>query len=205
MNQSYPLDWPVGYKRTTSPVRSKFGPITLDKAVKNLVDEVQRLIYGRAIYERSSTSVIISSNIPLRADGFPRADYSRRSVGDTGVAVYFKMHGQHQVLCCDAFDSVEQNIQALYKSIEAMRAIERYGVSDFIDRAFVGFKALQPAERQWWQVLEVTLPTTSEVVKHAFWSLSKIHHPDAGGDNDKWLELQKAYEQAVDELKKQGR
>jgi len=201
--QKYPLDWPVGYPRTQSPQRSRFENPTLDKSVKNLVDEVSRLLYGR-VHSRADVDVVISSNIPLRNDGFPRADYMKSAIKDKGVAVYFKKEDTDIVICCDKWDTVESNMHAVYKTIEAMRSIERWGVSDFIQRSFTGFKALPagPEPRKWWEVFDLascpdaTL-SSKNIVDLKYKSLVKIRHPDRqNGNSELFHELQEAYKKA---------
>jgi hypothetical protein len=43
---------------------------------------------------------------------------------------------------CDRWDSVADNVQAIRKTIEALRGIERWGTGDMVQRAFAGFVAL---------------------------------------------------------------
>ncbi|MDB5964783.1 MAG: heat shock protein DnaJ domain protein, partial [Polaromonas sp.] len=129
-DRQHPLTWPPGWKRTRSPGASKFKTDP-DKATRGLLAEIERL---------GGREVIISSNAQYRQDGMP---YARQGyIGDTGVAVYFKRKGKPQVFACDTFWRIHENIHAIAKTIEALRAIERYGASDMMERAFTGFTAL---------------------------------------------------------------
>jgi hypothetical protein len=197
--QKYPLDWPIGYPRTQSPGRSSFKNPTLDKTIKNLVDEVSRLLYGR-VYTRTDVQVVISSNIPLRNDGFPRADYMKSVIRDKGVAIYFKKGDADVVLCCDKWDTVESNLHSVYKTIEALRSVERWGVSDFIQRSFTGFKALPAPEisNQWWQVLGmISMPKAYYEAVYAYRDACKMHHPDVkGGSVEKFQQINNALGEA---------
>lgn len=47
------------------------------------------------------------------------------------------------------------------------------------------------------QVLELSWPCTQEEVKTAYRRLVRSAHPDGGGDHDRFLRLQEAYEQAM--------
>src|SRR3954471_15012084 len=117
MAEAFPLSWPVGWNRSKMQVTSRFETNTT-KALKLLTTEVHRL---------GGTSLVISTNVPLRADGQMRAD---REPVDPGVAVYFQRQGKPVVFACDKFDVVRDNLQAIARTIEAMRAIERYGASE---------------------------------------------------------------------------
>lgn len=191
--QRYPLQWPVGYPRADRPKRSAFKNPTLGKTVDLVIREVARLV---GEFYPSRMELNISSNVPLRNDGLPRADYLRSNIKDKGVAVYFKYNDKDVVMCCDKWDTVESNLHAIYLSIEALRSIDRWGVSDFIDRSFTGFKALpETTVINWREVL--CHPKTFKEAQDIYRSLAKTRHPDTiGGSSEKFHELNEAYEQA---------
>jgi hypothetical protein len=185
--QRYPLQWPIGHKRTLSPLRSKFKA-TLGRAIQNVIEEVSRLKYG-CVTDDADEDVVISSNVPLRLDGLPRATYSQ--VKDCGVAVYFNYQKKPVVLCCDKWDKVEDNMHALAKTIEYTRAQERWGVSDFIEKAFTGFQAL-PAPKAWWDVIGCQPHASWEEIQKAYRQKVKEVHPDACGSTEDFQNLQVA-------------
>jgi hypothetical protein len=195
-NQRYPLDWPQGYKRTTSRLaRPLFKQIGLGLAVQMVMGEVRKLTDGYGC--------VISSNVPLKNDGLPRADYFRSHISDPGVAVYFKLEGQDFVLCCDKFNKVEDNLKAIAITIEDMRRIERNGVSDFIKRSFTGFKALpEYTVPHFWEVLQMPFmpnptPAMWDMIQKQYRTLAKVYHPDAGGgDQEQWHKIKRAYDEA---------
>lgn len=171
--RQYPLQWPVGWKRTQIPGPSQFKT-GMDKATRGLLAEISRL-GGRL--------PVISSNAMYRQDGMP---YARQpTIEDTGVAVYFERKGRPVVFACDSYWTVHENIHAIAKTIEALRAIERYGASDMMERAFTGFTAL-PApivagmKRHWREVLlfdahgDVTAADVQTMYRHQ----AGLHHPD---------------------------
>jgi hypothetical protein len=43
---------------------------------------------------------------------------------DPGVAVYFTYKGNEVVLCCDTYERIWENVYAIGKTIENLRAIE---------------------------------------------------------------------------------
>ncbi len=199
MPQKYPLEWPTGYPRTDRPSRSQFKNPTLAASVSNILDEVGRITRDR--YHRNKDNIVISANVPLRIDGYPRADYLRSQIKDKGVAVYFKLDKNDVVMCCDKYDTIESNMHAIYKSIEALRSIDRWGVSDFINRSFTGFKALpQPTKtgEDWFTVLDFVRPPASfhpHVTEH-YRQLAKERHPDGGGTAELFQALSDAYDEA---------
>lgn len=74
------------------------------------------------------------------------------------MAVYFTHEKEPKCFACDCFDRVEDNLQAIRKTIEALRGIERWGSSEMLNRVFKGFAALpeRPEHEPWWVALGVT-------------------------------------------------
>lgn len=194
MIEAFPLDWPVGYKRTTRRIDSKFKQ-GMDAAQQFLRDEIKRL---------QAIGLIVSSNVPVRKDGGMYTDYMNRRMEDPGVAIFFRYNGKAVNMCCDQYNRVWENIYALAKTIEAIRSMERWGASEFIERAFTGFTALPASEpvkeRNIWDILELAVkPATVDPVKEAYRRLSKIHHPDVpGGSDEAFRELNNAYMMALE-------
>lgn len=124
---------------------------------------------------------------------------------DPGVAVYFvlKGKGKGMAFACDRYVYVYENIQAIAKTIEALRGIERWGASDMMERAFTGFKALTdgPSEN-WREVLgfETLELVTKRMVESRHRALVKLHHPDMGGDRLTFERVMRARESALKEL-----
>ena len=198
----YPLEWPFGWKRVpaifrrSTPFRTKEAgqmsrTVTHSVALTRLERELDRL---------PATEVTLSTNLELRLDGRPRAD-TRPT--DPGVAVYFKYKKRPTVLACDTYDTVAGNVAAIAAHIEALRRIDRYGVGT-IEQALAGYKAL-PADTAYdWRAvlgfLKGSLPAVDEVTE-AHRELAKIHHTDAGGQLEKMMQLNRARDYALDELR----
>lgn len=197
MIEAYPLHWPLGYKRTPSNQKKHAAFQTaFAKARDAAIDELKKM---------GAKNVIVSTNIPLRKDGLPYAvpfGTISRVTDDTGIAVYFSYSGETRVLCCDAFLSLDDNMQAIRKTIEALRGIERWQVSEMLNRTFTGFKALPEsteAEKNIWDVLELRVkPDNVEKVKDAYRKLAQTKHPDKPtGSHEDFTELQNAYNRAL--------
>lgn len=188
MIDAFPLQWPVGYSRTRNRQKSSFKQ-TMDGAQRFLRDEIRRM-NGRGL--------IISTNIPIRNDGGMYSVYMGRKIDDPGVAIYFKYKGKDISMCCDKYETVWENTYALGKGIEALRGMERWGVSDFIDRAFTGFTALPEARTdEWYNVLAVSQYATEYEIKQAYRIEAKKHHPDSGGDPEMFRKLNEAYRKGL--------
>lgn len=189
MIDSFPLVWPSGYTRTARPEGNyRFYPSSFNSERQLLTDELKRM---------KATGIVISTNVPLKQDGNPYATYNKPS--DVGVAVYFSVDGKAMALCCDKWDTLEANLKALTMSVDAMRGLDRWGVSEILNRAFMGFKALpeKAASFPWWEVLGVSRMCTRKDVEAGYKKKAKIHHPNVGGEAHKWRELQEAYEQGL--------
>lgn len=183
-NKAYPLNWPAGWEREYGKKRAQFSERrTIYQAFNSLTAEVRRL---------GGTDCIMSTNLRLRLDGAPISD--QRSPDDPGAAIYFNYKGKPRVFACDRWNRVVDNIWAIARHIENIRASERYGVGD-LDRAFTGYDALPaPTVVKWWDILGVSQMASKEEVREAYKHLVRIHHPDRGGDAEKFIVIQKAYE-----------
>lgn len=190
MAETFPLDWPLGYKKTAQRKRSLFKPQTPDVVQEQAYKELRLL---------GAKKVVISSNIPLRKDGRMFAEYLTKKIDDPGIAIYFHFDGDDVVMCCDQYDYPIDNLHALSKGIEAVRGMNRWGVSDFIKRAFTGFKALPEAisTQAWYEVLGVDKTADKEAIKSAYRKMAQIHHPDTGGSSAMFDRLSKAYQQGM--------
>jgi DnaJ domain len=181
--QAYPLCWPAGWKRTKSyarrtgrfrdhPSLTNSRSLSVSQGVERVLLELSRLKIGR-------DDTLISTNVALRLDGLPRSD--QREPEDPGVAVYWKKGKKPSCMAIDRYTRVGDNLAAIAATLEAMRAIERHGGAEILDRAFTGFIAL-PAPEQWFTILNVSANATREEIERAHWRLAQQHHPDKGGN-----------------------
>lgn len=187
MAEAYPLYWPEGWKRSKYREHSRFK--TGFGAARNLLfAELERM---------GARKVILSTCIPLRNDGLPRANM-RPDGGDSGVAVYFQRNGKDMVFACDKYRETCDNIYAIAKTIDAMRGIERWGASDMMERAFAGFKALAAtSEENWWDVLECRPDATPDVIQLQYRARVRDAHPDSGGSVEAMQRLNMARDRAT--------
>ena len=193
--QAYPLTWPDGWRRTpahqrkaalfgkgeTRPVSDTYShrykaQLTVADGLTRVLDKLDRMGVHRS-------EVIISTNVVTRLDGLPRS--GQRMPDDPGAAVYWrdtKVAGwPRRCMAIDRYTKVQDNRAAIAATLEAMRAIERHGGAEILDRAFTGFIALAAPEQPW-QVLGVPMTAKREEIEDAYRRLAMKHHPDRGGD-----------------------
>lgn len=183
--QAYPLSWPLGWPRNHAPRSGPFK-VTLTEARDHLLDEL-RLLGAR--------NVVISSNAELLNDG--RIAARQRRIEDTGVAVYFTLAGEGRCIPCDRWIDLADNVRAIGLTVQALRGLDRWGAKEIVAAAFQGFAALPEGDSAaWWRVLDVK-PDASEVeIEAAYRRLAKVHHPDAGGNAERFREIAEAYRAA---------
>jgi len=169
---------------------ARFDDHSVAEGRRTVADQV-RLFGGK--------DLIISSNLELRLDGNPRSN--QKQPMDRGVAIFFKRQGQDMALACDVYSTVEDNLWALCRTLDALRQIERDGSPSLINRAFKGFAALpDPDARKWWEVLNVHETASNPDIRTAYLSLAKKYHPDTGdngGDPVMFNQVQRAYDLAM--------
>jgi len=197
---AYPLTWPTGWKRTPAGARdrSRFRKasraragggwdnqrqLTISEAVERVRLELDRM--GIA-----SDDLVISTNLQLRLDGFPRSNQAEPA--DPGVAVYwsdrFDRSQPPKCMAIDRYDRVADNLAAVAATLDAMRAIERHGGATILERAFSGFTALpSPVALSWRDVLDPADPLGS------YRRLRSQAHPDRGGSDAEFAKVEAAW------------
>jgi hypothetical protein len=187
---AYPLHWPSGRERVVSYKRQRGRfKVTLATARDNAIHELRLL---------GAKYVVVSTNIPTRRDGLPYA--SGPAPADPAVAVYFDYKGDSHVFACDKWDKIEHNLQAVGKTVEALRGIKRWGSADMMKRAVNAFKALPASGDDWRSVLNVRGSADLAAVKARYRALAAQAHPDRGGSEHQMIRINQAWEAAQREL-----
>lgn len=201
----FPLAWPRGYARTPAAQRKRahFGfrarGVSVNEAVGRIHGALDAFTRTGQNYRTIPEDSIISTNLELRLDGLPKS--VQAAPVDPGAAVYFELDGRTIVLCCDKWTTVNDNLAAIAATLDAMRSLERWGVSES-ERAFTGFAALpapgQVQARTCWVVLGIA-PTRDAAVINAAWrEKAKVCHPDMpGGSHAAMAEVNTARDQAL--------
>jgi len=206
MTQAYPLHWPAGWPRMSSNgrKRAKFGKSTQSsygswktKGELTIQDGTKRVIAELRTMGVRDGLFVISTNLELRNDGLPRS--GQRMPEDPGVSVYWTRKGHQQVMAIDIYDRVQDNLAAVASSLNALRAIERHGGAQILDRAFAGFTALaNPDTFDAWAELGLKPGSSAEEINSQFRKLSRDRHPDVtGGDPEPFQRLERARREAL--------
>lgn len=204
---AFPLSWPDGWPRhkgARQDARFSKGEargtitgradISMADAMKRVHYELERL--GVNVYD----DCVISTNLKVNMSGLPRSDQGEPS--DPGVAIYWQKKGQPmRVMAIDIYSRARDNVAAVAATLEAMRKIERHGGATILERAFTGFTALpKPSGPDWWEVLKLPRETTRGNILARHRELARERHPDTGGSNHQMAELNRARDQALQEI-----
>ena len=128
--------------------------------------------------------------MPLRRDGLPLA--ARRLPDDKGVAVYFSLKGQPLCFASDRWDAVEDNMQAIRRTMRALRGI-----------AALGQWKHGGTSVQWFPLLTWNFPlgrsrdergATKGEIEAAYRKKAKLMHPDCGGSDEAMSNLNRTTE-----------
>lgn len=197
MTQAYPLAWPEGWPRTKYHMQ-KNGQfkhdnrrIGIEAATRRVFAELQKLGVTNP-----TDDAIISTNLKLNMRGYPRGDQGEPQ--DRGVAVYWQSKNKPmRVMAIDAYLTVADNLAAIAATLEAMRAIERHGGAQIMDRAFTGFMALPASGPKWWEILGVTPNATVNEIEFAWRKKAIEKHPDRGGTHAAMAEVNAARDEGL--------
>jgi DnaJ-domain-containing protein 1 len=134
-----------------------------------------------------------------------------------GVKVVFDRGGMRYVRECTRWEDSIDNLRAIGLQIDYLyRALEIYGVDmsetsfdQEFNSVFAGFIAtpddtvlmLGTGKVVWHEVLGVKPEASKADIRNAFRALSKIHHPDAGGNEEDFKRLRVAYDEAMKVVK----
>lgn len=129
------LTWPDNKPRASQRVKSSFAT-EITKATREIEWEMERW--------RIKTFIISRNNLRVFA-------------GDPGAALWWADEKkQMRVLACDKYTQLASNLHAIYLTLDAMRALERWGAYS-AEQASEGAKllALPPPNRgpDWWIVI----------------------------------------------------
>lgn len=195
---AFPLCWPPGRpvaqgRRTNRNFKSSFAT-----ARDLCMAEIKRL---------GGADTIISTNIPLKKDGTPQAVDWGKTIPQPGVAVYFKRNGKQLCFACDCWNHVQDNMQAIARTIEALRGIARWGTGDMMEAAFTGFMALPERSSGENPLAVLGLDPARQYgeteITAAFRRLALTEHPDKPtGSAEKFRRIKEAHDMAQQTAKK---
>jgi len=182
-------------KRTTSKFRSDWKPtLTL------LRSEIMQLRPARVVVQMDLMER------QIRADGFPRADARPSS---PGVVLSLEMgDGGWMHFPCDTYVDWQDNVRGIALTLQALRAVARYGVTKK-DEQYAGWKAL-PASAggalvaesaavvllDWANMTDTfsrdDVLRSPTLTANLFRDAAKRVHPDAGGSTEDFQRVNEA-------------
>lgn len=179
-------EWPGAL--TSGRVRSLFKA-GLGDTLQLLDSEIRHLTDTRTQRESAKLLIAIPAGDLWRLDGRPRAHAIAEHPG-----IIFSLESKHGPLSypCDTFTTWQDNLRAVAKALEALRMVDRYGVTKRGEQ-YRGFLAIESAEAPAgfarWQDAEAFLMeilgdadldamTPAASIRAA----KRIAHPDTGGD-----------------------
>lgn len=185
-----PIDeWPgeLTKHRTRAPFTAKWHQ------TQTLLDRELGFLNARSV-----VMLVALDAKDFRIDGQPRAN---ARANHPGVILSFESKFGPLRYACDTFDDFSDNIRAIALGLEALRKVERYGITKRGEQ-YKGWSALPPgtvmglpmSREEAWRVL-CDLAERPEELAEARWSNAddvkrlyawavKLHHPDHGGDPD---------------------
>jgi hypothetical protein len=184
---------PPGWKGVKGPFKiTTWAPVE-----RFLMSELEKL---------GARDVTIAIDVPnpshWRMDGGLRSD--ARAMTPRVIVAFTRRDGVRLTFPCDSYNDWQTNVYAIAKSLEMLRAIDRYGVTQG-DQQYVGFRALPPGA-----AATLTPEAAAEIIaKHssipaqaileypvvgavAIRTAQSKTHPDRGGSSSDFTEVQKA-------------
>jgi hypothetical protein len=190
-------DWPGRATPSCQQKKATFRasyPDTLDLLEKELNHLGAKGVLIQAYFDRKD----------IRNDGWPRASARPKQ---QGVIVTFEKStwsgGKSTVntmsFPCDTFNGWEDNLRAIAKSLEALRMVDRYGVTRNNEqyRGFTALPAPEPVSSRdaaiefLSQVTAWPLSQVSADPRGAYREACRTTHPDTGGTHELFLLVQR--------------
>jgi hypothetical protein len=181
-----PAVWPNGqrtpeWERRKSPFRS-----TRSATLGLLEVELYHL-------EAEEPIVLAAGYHPweIRLDGLPRANAKPH---DPAVILSFEGSAGPMQFACDTYDTYDANLRAVALTLEALRAVERYGATQR-HQQYTGWLALPPGgmSRQQAEAEVRKYAEPGATLEEAFRRGAKAVHPGRpGGDSEAWARLDAA-------------
>jgi hypothetical protein len=141
----------------------------------------------------------------IRNDGWPRGGWQPRG-GNQGVVVSFDSPKGAMSFPCDRYSEWRHNLHAIALSLEALRAVDRHGVT-MGNEQYRGWARLEAPNGNGKMDRESALrfiealagapfgpAVTREIIADVCRALKIRHHPDRGGSHDTFVKIGQAEE-----------
>jgi hypothetical protein len=186
--QFRPLEqWPG--ERTRGRQRARFRSV-YSKTLDTLESELAKLRAKNITIQVDGLSLQF-----IRNDGWPRAEFFNLKHANCGVILSFESSKGPMSMPCDKFNDWKDNLRAIALSLEALRQVDRYGVTrgneqykgwTRLPEAVHGQMSRERAAQYLGEVMSVDpirlLRETSESITYICRSAMAKYHPDHGKD-----------------------
>jgi hypothetical protein len=194
---AWPGDLTPWAARRVAPFRSSYATTLL------LLQRELDLLGARA----AVLQLAITENDLRNTDGMPRAGAKPKHPGV--VVTFVSKHGPLQY-ATDEFTSWQDNLRAIALGLEALRKVQRYGITHSGEQ-YTGFRALEAPsgltiddaartlaaftddEMKFEDLLTEVGARGPEWTRAAYRTAAKRRYPDVGGSHSDWLRLEQAY------------
>jgi hypothetical protein len=198
---AFPLQWPAGWKRTAAGSRKRAAFAKKSAAGMQQLTVAEALKRVRSVLQQMGVrdyNLIVSTNVPLRQDGLPRSGSPEPA--DPGVAVYWqdtsKEGWPRRCMAIDIYNRAADNLAAVAASLDALRAVQRHGGAEILDRTFTGFTAIEHKTGDHWSdILDCDRNASTSEVRAAFMRARSKAHPDNDGPAGMFNKVVTAYQQ----------
>ena len=187
-----PVDkWPGD---PTAPHKQKDGPFAV--AYSKLLDDLEREL--TAIRAKDIVIQGYWQREQIRNDGWPR---SGQNPSGPGIILSFLKKGKPISMPCDTYKQWQQNLRAINLTLTALRAINRYGVTQR-DEQYKGFAKLEAPKNTAAEALQFIVTLIEWSPDHvkadleaAYKAAARQAHPDLnGGSHEMFVRLQQHYQ-----------
>ncbi|ELY99453.1 J domain-containing protein [Natrialba asiatica] len=186
------LQWPDSFPRTSSADRTSYPGgfrVTRSEAFQNVLDEL-------ATWD-GITDVRLESGAEHQTQN-PNKPYANASVEDPGVVAYFTKDSEQMAAACDRWDNLRDNAQDLYHFLHETRMQEQRGTvtaeSEYQKLRLPSADETEDETAQSpYEILGVTEDASSDKIREAYRERVKETHPDTGGDEDEFKQVNVAY------------
>lgn len=157
-------------------------------------------LLDRELFNLQAQNVVLQAGFQesdIRLDGMVRSN--ARIPAFPGVRLLFDSRHGPLVYQTDVYDSWKANVRAIALSLEALRKVDRYGVTKAAEQ-YKGWKAIEggvspvQARQTLADVVGVSTPAGGFNDQSLYRAAAKISHPDQGGSRETWDAVQTAKE-----------
>jgi hypothetical protein len=189
--------WPAN--RPATPRHQRKGPYAFKASLPQTLDDLEHEL--EMINARDVAVEIDVEPRDLRLNGEPRASMSTRNT--PGVVLHFvDRKGQTITMPCDRYDTWQANVRALFLTLQALRAVDRYGATASGEQ-YRGWTALPATTTPAFTVDQsaallgrlagvdpAVIKASVDVARDAYRRAAAATHPDGGGSTGNFQNVQ---------------